>query len=434
MRGKTTLSRDYHPPLAISAHGIRTHGQWQKTFAEVLSGSPTRVASYDYGNYGLPRFLIPGFNHRKVDEFYRWYSEAIRACKEVDLNCYDRRPCLAAHSFGTWIVCNAMLKYEDIRFDKILLCGSILPRDFNWAKLLARDQVGLVRNEVGHRDPWPGWASRLVPGAGTSGSVGFDWFEVVVEEKDYDELGHGEFLDRGHIERHWVPFFRRPPSPLTLLHGRSIRDLQTFSDTLEYTGSVIDDEAFGELDYYPAVVIPRGLSLNWIKINPDIYTFLIDRASRKPAGYINAMPVDDSLYESIRSGRVDDNKVPASGIVAYSRDQQVKIYLMSIAVSEQYRQWGQGLWNQGYAQLIGGFLDKLVDYAKHRSIRATHLLATAWTDEGVRLCASLGMDQVGKDRFGDAIYEVELANAAADKKGLQPALQRLLTIYRGLRS
>jgi hypothetical protein len=325
-----------------------------------------------------------------------------------------------------------MLKYEDIRFDKIVLCGSILPRDFDWARLFARDQVALVRNECGHKDPWPGWASRLVPGTGTSGSAGFDWFEAVVEDEDYDEHGHGESLCRRHIEEYWVPFFRRRPSPLALLHGRDIQDGREFSDTLDYTGGVIDKEVFGRLKNYDTVEIPRGLSLEWIKINPDIYTFLIDRVSRKPAGYINAMPVDDSLYAGIRNGRVADNEVPASGIVAYGRDQEVKVYLMSIAVSEQYRQWGQGLWNQGYVQLVSGFLDKLIHYAKHRSIRVTNLLATAWTDQGLKMCKSLGMEHVGSDKFGDAVYEVEFAGVPADQKGILPALRRLLRVYRDL--
>src|SRR5260370_26729592 len=110
MRTKARTPSHYDPPLAISAHGILSHGQWQKTFAEVMSGSPTRIASYDYGRYGLLRFLTPGFNDRKIDEFYKWYSETIRTSANVDLQRYDRRPSLAAHSFGTWITCNAMLK------------------------------------------------------------------------------------------------------------------------------------------------------------------------------------------------------------------------------------------------------------------------------------------------------------------------------------
>ena len=429
MKHKAWAKPQYYPPLAISVHGIRTHGAWQKTFAEVISGSPMKVASYDYGKYGLPRFLTPGFNRRKIDEFYKWYSETIKACTGVDLRRYDRRPCLAAHSFGTWITCNAMLKYDDIRFDKVILSGSILPRDFNWAKLFARDQVALVRNESGHKDPWPSWAGRLIPRAGPSGSTGFDWFETLVEQHDYDEYGHGEFLYRRHIEEHWMPFFLRQPSPLSVRHGRDIQQGQEFSSIFEDTNA-LDSEAFGEK--YQTVWVPDDLALDWIRINPDIYTFLMDRESGRAVGYLNAMPVDDSLYAGIRSGTVADNEVQASGIVAYRKGQDIKIYLMSIAVSERYRQWGQGLWNQGYVQLIGGFLDKLTDYARHRSIRVTHLLATAWTDQGLQMCKSLGMTQVGSDSLGDAVYEVELGKVTVDKKRTLPALGRLLSVYHNL--
>jgi len=420
---------EYAPALAISVHGIRTDARWQKTFAEVLSGSSTRVASYDYGKYGAIRFLTPGLNDRKINQFYAWYSETVKSCPTVDLSRYDKRPCLAAHSFGTWIVCNAMLKYDDIRFDKILLCGSILRRDFDWAKLFARDQVALVRNERGHQDPWPSWAARLVPDTGASGSAGFDWFVSVVEDKAYDEFAHGDFLHRRHIEEHWLPFFRQDVSPLKVLHGRNIRDGEEFAKIVDYTGPVIDNEVYGQLKNYAAVEIPRTLSREWIKINPDIYTFLIDRKSGDPAGYLNAMPVDDTLYAAIRSGALPDNDVSASGIVIFDQDQTVKLYVMSIAVSEKYRRWDQGLWNLAYVQLISGFLDKLSDYAKHRSIRATHFLATAWTDQGLRMCKSLAMSQVGTDKFGDPIFEVELAKVSPNAKGILPALRRLLRIY-----
>ncbi len=430
VHNKHTNPKPYHPPLAISAHGIRTYGQWQKTFAEVISGSPTRIAAYDYGRYGLPRFLMPGFNQRKIEDFYKWYSSIIASCDKVDLRRYDRRPCLAAHSLGTWITCNAMLKYSDIQFDKIILCGSILPCDFNWAKLLARDQISLVRNECGHKDPWPRWASRVVPGTGPSGSKGFDWFDAVVDNVVLDEFGHSEFLTKRHIEEHWMPFFRRPPSPLAIRHGRTIETAKEFAALFHHTDAV-DLAVFGK--NYEASYVTDELALSWVSINPDIYTFLIDRGSGNAVGYINALPVRDELYASIRNGTIADNQVPPSGILPYERNQQIKIYLMSIAVSEQYRQWGQGLWSQGYAQLIGGFLDKLTDHARHGSIRVTHMFATAWTAEGVQMCRSLGMIEIGTDPFGDTIYEVELNKIPCDKKVI-PALRRLLNTYRRLGS
>jgi hypothetical protein len=133
-----------------------------------------------------------------------------------------------------------MLKFEDVRFDKLIFAGSILPRDFDWGTLFTRDQVAFVRNEFGQKDPWPTWAGRFVARSGTGGSEGFEWFGNAVENLRFEWFGHSDSLMRPHIERYWIPFLLRPPSPLALLHGREIQDGEQFSKTLNHTGTVID--------------------------------------------------------------------------------------------------------------------------------------------------------------------------------------------------
>jgi pimeloyl-ACP methyl ester carboxylesterase len=425
----------YYPPLVISIHGILTHGEWQKVFASGMSTLPTQVESFYYGYYGLLRFLTPPFNKRMVDKFYNWYALAVKSCRGVDLERYDKRPSVVAHSLGSWIVGNAMLKHEDMRFDKLILAGSILPRDFDWMTLFARDQVDFVRNECGKEDRWPRRARRFVAGTGTGGSEGFEWFGRSVDNVRCEWSGHSDPLMRQHIEKHWLPVLRQAPSPLALLHGRDIHDGDRFSEILDHTGTIIDDEAFGNLLHYPEAEIPRGLSLTWIKVNPDIYTFLIDRQTRRPAGYINAMPVDDALYSNIRAGRVADNKVPASSIRPFlPTEKNLKIYLMSIAIAEKYRRWGDGILQQAYVQLLTGFLDKLFYYAKNHGIRATHFLATAWTDEGRKMCEFFAMTEVGKDEFGDSILELDLQSLQyATLRKIPSPLRRLLQLYRQLK-
>jgi hypothetical protein len=46
-KGHVSRLAEYWPPLAISVHGIRTHGEWQKTFASALSGSPTKTEPFE---------------------------------------------------------------------------------------------------------------------------------------------------------------------------------------------------------------------------------------------------------------------------------------------------------------------------------------------------------------------------------------------------
>src|SRR5687767_14829987 len=91
---KRTQRAAYNPPLVISAHGIRTHGRWQKTLGSVLSGRPTKYECYDFGRYGLLRFLVPAINNRMIEYFYHWYSVTVAKTSGVDLAAYDKRRCL----------------------------------------------------------------------------------------------------------------------------------------------------------------------------------------------------------------------------------------------------------------------------------------------------------------------------------------------------
>src|SRR5215470_13875345 len=91
----------YHPPLVISIHGIRTRGAWQKLFDSAMSASPTKVESFDYGTYGLLRFLTPACNRRMVERFYHWYTSTMKAWPAVHLENYADRPSVVAHSLGS---------------------------------------------------------------------------------------------------------------------------------------------------------------------------------------------------------------------------------------------------------------------------------------------------------------------------------------------
>jgi hypothetical protein len=240
-----------------------------------------------------------------------------------------------------------------------------------------------------------------------------------------------------HIERLWKPFlFRRPAPPLDLLHGRDIHDGRQFSKILDYAGTIIDEEVYRNDPYFSDAQLPRGLSLTWIKANPDIYTFLIDRENGNPAGYINAMPVKDEPYNLIRAGKKIDNEVLDIDILPYiGSGKSIKVYLMSIAISEKYRRWGDGIFQQAYFHLQAGLLEKLMHYGRYHGVRVTHLLATTWTEEGRKICESFGMRDVGnKDKFNrHSIFELDLASLHSHSN-IKPvaAVRRLISFYNQL--
>jgi hypothetical protein len=306
----------------------------------------------------------------------------------------------------------------------------VLPRDFDWGTLFARDQIGAVLNECGQKDPWPRFAGYFVARAGTAGSEGFDWFGETVRNERSEWFGHSDALMRTHIQKNWVPFLLEPPYPLAIFNGRNIKNGELFETWLDHTGTVIDVEAYGGLKDYEKVEIPRGLSTEWIRVNPDIYTFLVDREKQEPAGYINAMPVSDSAYHRLRNGELTDNEVTANDVIPFGESRSIKIYLMSIAVAEDRRDWGDGLFQKSLIQLLNGFVDKLRFYAKNNRVVASHLLATSWTDQGRQLCEALGLVEVGRDRSGYSIWELVLDDMhGASRRKLTPSLKRLLRYY-----
>ncbi|HLY62502.1 MAG TPA: hypothetical protein VKV95_17310 [Terriglobia bacterium] len=429
-----TRAPDYKPPLTIFIHGIMTWAKWQKTASEVWGDHGFPFRSYDFGKYGLHKFLIKSLNDRMVEHFYSDYGAIVRENRaKLSVQSHDKRPSVVAHSFGTYLVGYSMLKYEEIRFDKIIFCGSILPLNFDWATLFRRGQVNRVMNEYSAQDFWAGIADKFVPKTGPGGAKGFHVYLADFEEKRYEFRKHSDYFDRQHMENSWLPFLRKRPSAFTIKHGREFSDRNEFERTLDYTGTQIDSESYGELPHYAEVEIPRGLSLEWIQVCPDIYTFLMDRDTGLAAGYINAMPVTEGLFQKIKEGRVQDNEIRAEDVEPISPGTCLKIYLMSVAISRAARNVGEGLYNEALQKLLHGLLDKLIHYANSQGIRLSELVGVGWTPEGRKLCEILGMKKVANDQFGNPVYWLKFTvENMRPKERVLPSLQKLLDLYEKL--
>lgn len=117
----------------------------------------------------------------------------------------DSLPSIVAHSFGTYILGHALEQFPDIKFDRVILCGCILPRDFPWDKLLNRGQVNAVRNEYGAKDIWSDIVPWFVSGAGSSGKAGFLREHPKLIQQQFP-FQHSDYFSTGHIKTYWLPF------------------------------------------------------------------------------------------------------------------------------------------------------------------------------------------------------------------------------------
>jgi pimeloyl-ACP methyl ester carboxylesterase len=176
------------------------------------------LEKWNFGYFSIIRFLLPWQREAKVRWFRSNYDDLIE-------NRYaglgpDNYPSVVAHSFGTYILGYALLKYRNIRLDKVILCGSILPRNFPWKEIIERGQVRELRNEYGVKDVWVRFVKWFVKGSGSSGENGFteNGFKLQSDRIIQEEFRfeHSEYFNRGHMGEFWIPFLLRPSDPVTV--------------------------------------------------------------------------------------------------------------------------------------------------------------------------------------------------------------------------
>lgn len=192
-------------PVVLTIHGIRTTGDWQRELTDVLTRHGFRHVPLGFGFFGALSLLIPWSRSRKVEWFRGIYSEKFASAKHP--------PSVVAHSFGSYIVANAMLKYDDICFDKVILCGSIVSRAYPWTKILVgRAQAYRVLNEAGGRDLWARLVEWVVSDAGASGVGGFlDLADGQVVQLIHERHEHSDYFHRRNFEQRWIPFLKGGP-------------------------------------------------------------------------------------------------------------------------------------------------------------------------------------------------------------------------------
>ena len=186
--------------LVISVHGIHTRGAWQKEVNPYLQKKGFLHELLDYGNYWVFQLLIPPVRAKKVEWFRKEY-ERLTANSNT-------RPSIIAHSFGTYIVANALLKYPEIIFDRLILCGSIIQRDYAWDLLLNRGQGNAVLNEYGGMDLWVKLAPWLIKNTGASGARGFQCAHPSLYQRMRPRFRHSDYFFALNYKDNWIPFLR----------------------------------------------------------------------------------------------------------------------------------------------------------------------------------------------------------------------------------
>lgn len=190
--------------VLLSVHGIRTTGRWQKQLIEATDNAGITYRPLDFGYFMAISLLLPGARRKKIE----WFR---RECEEKLSGIHESVPVsIVAHSFGSYLLAGALRKYSDLKFDRIILCGSIVNRDYPWTSIITdRGQANAVLNEAGGKDFWAGIVSWVIADAGPSGVSGFlDIAGGRVVQRLHAEHRHSDYFYTTNYKKVWIPFLQ----------------------------------------------------------------------------------------------------------------------------------------------------------------------------------------------------------------------------------
>lgn len=186
--------------VVILVHGIRDFALWQTTVGSTLEQEGFKVEATNYGRFNLLEFLAPFSYFRRKAIATVWNQ--IRIVKQ---NNEESPLSVIAHSFGTFVVAHLMQQEFDIKFNRVIFCGSVVRYGFPFEQFQDRFAQPII-NEVGTRDIWPALAESVTIGYGSAGTYGFR--RPLVKDRWHNGAHHGFFLDAEFCRKFWTPLLR----------------------------------------------------------------------------------------------------------------------------------------------------------------------------------------------------------------------------------
>lgn len=189
--------------LIIPIHGILTRAQWMPELTALASIEGWAVAPFIYGKR-YPNILLIDYQKKAVIESFRSWISKIRAHYKGPIS-------IIAHSFGTYIIAKYLQDGGDIanEINSIILCGSILNENYNWAEHIDNGKIGAIMNIISQDDIFvknmPRWADSLFGSAGYNGfNCKHDFFTQVQSKI----LNHNNIIKEDVIINLWLPFLK----------------------------------------------------------------------------------------------------------------------------------------------------------------------------------------------------------------------------------
>lgn len=191
---KSVLVRPH--TVCFTLHGIRTDGTWQTDLKRLLDREYENIECYPlrFGFIDAISFLIPFRSSKPVNHIR---SQLQRDFKSKVTN--ETVTVCVAHSYGTYVIYKILQSTTDIKFNRIILSGSVLKRDVSWGNI---EDTSII-SDCGTEDIFPSLARMFSFRYGAAGLTGFDDTQLTSR---YHRFGHGGFFTEEHMLKFWLPY------------------------------------------------------------------------------------------------------------------------------------------------------------------------------------------------------------------------------------
>jgi hypothetical protein len=183
-------------PVVFIVHGIRAsnHG-WVDEAGEHIHTrlNDARIVKATYWYFSAFDFLIPILRKRKIRWFKDTYSYYLARSPKADFH-------FLGHSNGTYLLGQSLLSLSGMEFKRVVLAGSVLPRNFAWQIAAQRSQISQIWNHRATSDFPVAVLCNALRGLRMRdvGTGGFDGFQVLPQicECYYHPGGHSAALTK----------------------------------------------------------------------------------------------------------------------------------------------------------------------------------------------------------------------------------------------
>ncbi|MBD2119385.1 hypothetical protein [Trichocoleus sp. FACHB-262] len=179
-------------------HGIRdSNSGWARQLEEHIekfSNEKIAVVCSTYGYFSAFNFFFPWLRRQNIRWFQDQYSYHFALNPKTEFH-------FIGHSNGTYILGESLKRVSAMRFNRIYLAGSMLPREYPWQDRFDSGQLKELRNDRSCWD-WPvgilcsGLRGLGMKDVGTGGFDGFYFDDERTEEVYYYKGGHEKPLDK----------------------------------------------------------------------------------------------------------------------------------------------------------------------------------------------------------------------------------------------